>query len=111
LILAANAYHSLFAYRRALSREGICVKVGGKGSLGAFFGESLLSLMLSMMSSKRVYGILAKINKKDLQQLKELLETGRIAPVIDRRYPLSETTEAIRYLEEGHAQGKVVLTF
>ena len=51
-----------------------------------------------------------KPNKEDLVFIKELLETGKVVPVIDRRYPLSETAEAIRYLEEGHAQGKVVIT-
>lgn len=110
LIFAANAYHSLFAYRRVLSREGICVKVGGKATLSTMLLESLLSLVLSMVSSKKVCGLLAKINKKDLLKLNELLESGKVVPVIDRRYSLSETAEAIRYLKEGHAQGKVVLT-
>jgi len=53
---------------------------------------------------------MAKLNKKDLVVLKTLLETGTVVPVIDRRYPLSEVAEAIRYLEEGHARGKVVIT-
>jgi NADPH:quinone reductase-like Zn-dependent oxidoreductase len=74
------------------------------------FLESLLSLALSVVSSKKVCGFLAKINKKDLLQLKDLLEGGKVVPLIDRRYPLHETAQAIRYLEEGHAQGKVVLT-
>ena len=52
----------------------------------------------------------AKPNQKDLVFVKELLEAGKVVPVIDRRYPLSETAEAIRYLEEGHARGKVVIT-
>jgi NADPH:quinone reductase-like Zn-dependent oxidoreductase len=52
----------------------------------------------------------AKPDKKDLVTIKELLEAGKVKPVIDRCYPLSETAEAIRYLEEGHAQGKVVIT-
>jgi NADPH:quinone reductase-like Zn-dependent oxidoreductase len=51
-----------------------------------------------------------KANQSDLEFMKELLETGKVAPVIDRRYPLSEVGEAIRYLEEGHARGKVVIT-
>jgi len=53
---------------------------------------------------------IAKINTKDLVFLKDLLEAGKVVPVIDRRYPLSEVAEALRYREEGHAQGKVVIT-
>ena len=110
LILAANAYHSIFDYRRALSRDGICVKSGGRASLQAILLESLLSLMLSLCGGKKICGFIAKLNKKDLVLLKDLLEAGKVVPVIDRRYPLSDTAEAIRYLEQGHAQGKVVLT-
>jgi len=110
LIFGANASHSIFAYRRVLNRGGSCIKAGGKASLAAVLLELLLSLMLSLVSSKKVYTYIAKLNKKDLLLLKQFLEDGKIVPVIDRRYPLSDTAEAIRYLEEGHAQGKVVLT-
>jgi NADPH:quinone reductase-like Zn-dependent oxidoreductase len=111
LILAANAYHSIFDYRRALSGEGICVRSGGgSASLQSMLLESLLSLTLSLVARKKFLGLIAKINKKDLMLLKDHLEAGKVVPVIDRRYPLSDTAEAIRYLEEGHAQGKVVLT-
>jgi len=110
LIFGANAYNSIFAYRRALRPGGVCVKAGGKANFSAMFLEPLLSLMLSMVSGKKVTGFLAKINKKDLLLLKQFLEGKKIVPVIDRRYPLHETAQAIRYLEEGHAQGKVVLT-
>jgi NADPH:quinone reductase-like Zn-dependent oxidoreductase len=54
--------------------------------------------------------MMAKINQKDLAIIKELLETGKVKPVIDRRYPLSEVPEALRYLGEGHARGKIVIT-
>ena len=63
-----------------------------------------------MMGSKKMRFFMAKINKQDLALLKELLEAGRVVPIIDRRYPLSGVAEAIRYLEEGHARGKVVIT-
>lgn len=53
---------------------------------------------------------IAKMNQKDLVFVKELLEAGKVVPVIERRYPLRETAEALRYLEEGHARGKVVIT-
>ncbi|MFZ1085020.1 MAG: NAD(P)-dependent alcohol dehydrogenase [Terracidiphilus sp.] len=110
LIFGANAYHSIFAYRRALRPGGTCVKAGGKANLSAMLLEFLLSLMFSAVSSKKVCGFLAKMNKNDLLLLKELLEDGKVVPVIVRRYPLSETAQAIRHLEEGHAQGKVILT-
>jgi NADPH:quinone reductase-like Zn-dependent oxidoreductase len=63
------------------------------------------------MGSKQMRFVGAKLNKKDLDLLKDLLETGKVVPVIDRRYPLSDVAEALRYLEEGHARGKVVITF
>ena len=58
-----------------------------------------------------MYFLMAKIDKKDLVLLKDFLATGKIVPVIDRRYPLSDVVEAVRYVEEGHARGKVVITF
>jgi len=110
LILAANAYHSIFDYRRALKVGGICVKAGGKASLAAMLLEPLLSLALSISGSKKTCGFIAKLNKNDLVLLKDLLEAGKIVPIIDRRYRLSDAAKAISYLEEGHAQGKVVVT-
>ena len=110
LILAANAHHSIFAYRRALSPNGICVKAGGEPTLQGAFEDLLLAPLLSRIGRKKTCTFFAKGNKKDLAFLQELLESGKIVPVIDRRYPLSETAEALRYLEEGHAQGKVIIT-
>jgi NADPH:quinone reductase-like Zn-dependent oxidoreductase len=72
--------------------------------------EPFLSLILSLTGRKKFCGFLAKANKKDMVFLKDLLDAGKIIPAIDRRYPLSDTAEAIRYLEQGHAQGKVILT-
>jgi NADPH:quinone reductase-like Zn-dependent oxidoreductase len=108
LIFAANAFRSLFDYRRALKPGGVCVMSGGGGN--QILRPMLLRLLLSLFGNRKMYGCLAKMNNKDLVFLKELLENGKIAPVIDRRYPLSEAADAIRYLEEGHARGKVVLT-
>ena len=110
LILAANARHSIFAYRRALLPDGICVKAGGKPNLSGILQDLLLAPLLSLTGNKKTRGFIAKLDRKDLNILKDLLATGKIVPVIDRRYPLSETAEALRYLEEGHAQGKVVIT-
>jgi NADPH:quinone reductase-like Zn-dependent oxidoreductase len=108
LIMGANAHHSIFDYRRLLTHDGIYVLVGG-GVLQIFQGL-LLAPLLSRVGSKKARFFIAKLIQKDLVFLKELLEAGKVVPVIDRRYPLSDTAEAIRYLEQGHAQGKIVIT-
>ena len=108
LIVAANAYHSIFDYRRALSQDGIYVLVGG--GLVQILQFLLLAPFLSLIGSKKMRFFIAKMKKEDLIVLKDLLECRKIVPVIDRRYPLGGVAEALRYLEEGHAQGKVVIT-
>jgi len=108
LILAANAYHSIFAYRRALSPRGIYVMAGGGGV--QILQGMLLGPLLSLLGSKKMCFFIANINQKDLGLLKDLMETGKVAPVIDRRYPLSRVAEALSYLEEKHANGKIVIT-
>ncbi len=112
LILGANAYHSVFDYRRALSQDGIYVGAGGgqSQSIPGMLLGILLESLLSLIGSKKMCGVMAKIKKKDLVFLKDLLAAGKIVPVIDRHYPLSDVAEALRYLEEGHAKGKVVIT-
>ena len=109
LIFDAAAFRSILDQKRALSPKGIYVMVGG--SMARMFQVMFLRPWISMTGSKKISLMLANINKKDLVFLKELLETGKVVPVIDRRYPLSEVAEAIRYLEEGHARGKVIITF
>ena len=108
LILAANGYHSISDYKRALSPKGIYVVTGG--SMAQIFQGMLLGPLISMTGSKKMGNQAAKPNQKDLAFMKELLEAGKILPVIDRRYTLSEVPEALRYLGEGHAKGKVVIT-
>ena len=107
LILAANGYHPISAYQRALSPQGIYVMTGG--SMAQMFQAMLLGPWLSRNGSQKMGNLLVKPNQKDLICMKELLEAGKVVPVIDRRYPLSEIPEALRYLEEGHARGKVVI--
>ena len=107
LILDAASYHSIFDYKRALSPRGIYVMVGG--SMARIFQVMFLGPWFSMISSKKM-GILAHNPNKDLAFLKELFEAGKVVPVIDRRYTLSEVPEALRYFGEGHAKGKVVIT-
>src|SRR5258707_14022772 len=108
LILGANAHHSIFDYRRALSQDGIYVVVGG--DLARIFPAMFLAPLLSRIGSKKTRFFIANINQKDLVFLKGLLEAGKVVPVIDRRYPLSDAAEALRYLEQLHARGKIVLT-
>lgn len=111
LILAANAFHSVFEYKRALNPNGICViSGGGEGSIIGLIRDTLLSMWISKTENKKIGSFMANINQKDLAFMKELLETGEVKPVIDRRYKISETAEALRYFGEGHARGKVVIT-
>ncbi len=107
LIIAANGYHSIFDYKRALSPKGIYVMTGG--SLAQMFQAMLLGPWISMTGSKKMGSLASKPNQKDLVFMKELLTAGKVKPIIDRRYPLNEVAQAIRYLEEGHAKGKVVI--
>ena len=108
LIFAANAHHSIFAYRRALSPDGIYVMAGGGGP--QILQGMLLGPLLSKIGRRKMGIVMAKRNKQDLLVLRDLLEAGKITPVIDRRYPLSGVAEALRYLEARHAKGKVVIT-
>ena len=80
------------------------------GSTAQMFQAMLLGPWISMIGSKNMGNLLARPNQNDLAFLKELLAAGKVTPVIDRCYPLSEVAEALRYLEAGHAQGKVVIT-
>jgi NADPH:quinone reductase-like Zn-dependent oxidoreductase len=107
LILAVNGHHSIFEYRRMLSQNGIYVAIGG---LVQILQALLLGRLVSTLGRKKMTFFVAKINHEDLVFLKSLLQAGKIVPVIDRRYRLSDAADALRYLAEGHAQGKVVLT-
>jgi NADPH:quinone reductase-like Zn-dependent oxidoreductase len=80
------------------------------GSPAQIFEAMLLGSWMSKTDGKKMGGVSAKPNQKDLAFMKGLLEAGKVVPVIDRRYPLRETAEALRYLGEGHARGKIVIT-
>ena len=108
IIFAANGYHSLSAYKRALTPKGIYVMAGG--STAQIFQAMLMGSRMSETGGKQMRAGMAKRNQKDLAFLKELVEMGKIVPVIDRCYTLNDAAEALRYLGEGHAQGKVVIT-
>ena len=109
LIYDAVGNRSVSDYKRALNPNGTCV-IAGFQNLPRLFEHMVLGPLRSRTGNKKV-GLmgLAKMNQKDLVYVKELLEAGKVVPVIERRYTLRETASAIRYLEEGHAQGKVVI--
>ncbi|MCI0708577.1 MAG: NAD(P)-dependent alcohol dehydrogenase [Chloroflexi bacterium] len=108
LIVAVNGYHPLRDYRRALTPGGIYVAVGG--SIAQVLQALLLGPLVSRIVRKKMgFMGIAKPTYEDLLFMNELLETGKVVPVIDRCYPLSETAEAFRYLVEEHAQGKVII--
>ena len=78
--------------------------------MAAFFQVVFLGPWISMTGSKKMGILMHKPNTSDLDFMKELFEAGKVVPVLDRRYPLSEVPEALRYLGEGHVRGKVVIT-
>ncbi|WP_149179580.1 NAD(P)-dependent alcohol dehydrogenase [Streptomyces sp. TRM49041] len=111
LVLDNVGNHPLSACRRALTPQGSLVLISGEGGrwLGPL-GRIMHALVLSLFVRQRLVFFMARPTKDDLEALRELLESGKVTPVIDRTYPLSELPEAIRYLETGHARGKVVIT-
>src|SRR5213594_4507013 len=109
LICDCVGNRSVADYKRALNPQGTCVIVGFT-KVSRLLQHAIMGSLTSKTGSKKIRFMgNPKIVQKDLVQLKDLLEAGKIVPVIDRRYPLSETAEAIRYLEEGHARGKVII--
>ncbi len=114
LICDAVGNHSVSDYKRALVPGGTCVILGFSG-MSRLLGNAILGALSSKTGNKKIGMMIAKTNQKDLVVMKELIETGKVVPVIDRSYPLSETAEAIRHLEgkghaPGHARGKVIIT-
>jgi NADPH:quinone reductase-like Zn-dependent oxidoreductase len=108
LILDVIADRSVFAYRRALRPNGSYFCVGG--SLATAFQILLLGPLIRRVTGKKISFLVVHPNLKDMVHITELYEAGKVVPVIDKRYPLSEVPEALRYLGEGRAKGKVVIT-
>jgi NADPH:quinone reductase-like Zn-dependent oxidoreductase len=110
LIYDAIGNRSVFAYRRVLKPQGICV-IAGFTSFTGLISQLILGKLTSRTGGKQVVFMgMAKVSKEDLVFIKELLETGKIVPVIDQIYPFTQTADALRYLEKGHARGKVMIT-
>jgi len=115
LILDCVANHSLSAFRRLLNTKGSYIMVGAADGGGRWMiglvARLLRAFVLSRFVSQTLMMVGAKISKEDLIFLQELIKAGKVTPVIDRHYSLKELPDAIRYLEQGHARGKVVITF
>lgn len=110
LLLDNVGNRSLSDCRRALNPKGICVIVGAPKNPGMFLARAVTGPLLSWFIGQKFAMFIAKVKREDLTTLGELVAAGKVTPVIDRRYTLSEVPEAIRYLEEGHARGKVVIS-
>ena len=106
LIIAINGHRTLSAYKRILNPNGIYVMVGG--ALSQVFKSILFGWLMSF-GSKKIRFLAAKSNQKDLEFITKLVVDGKIKPVIDKRYPLEQAADAMKYLCEGHALGKVVI--
>ena len=111
LIVDNVGTHSLLEYKRVMSPGGIVVIIGS-ATIGNWFGwlwTPFQAWALSPFTSQKFTTIFAELNKDDLGALAELMQSGKLTPVIDRTYKLSDSAEALRYLERGHARGKVVV--
>jgi NADPH:quinone reductase-like Zn-dependent oxidoreductase len=108
LIFTVVGHRSVFDFNRALSPKGIYV--GSTNSAALLFQTMLLGPFITMNSNKRMTNLMAKTDIEDLVFLKELIEAGKVVPVVDRCFPLREVSDAVRCYEEGHSQGKVVIT-
>jgi NADPH:quinone reductase-like Zn-dependent oxidoreductase len=114
VILDNVANHSLSEFRRVLNPDGRYVLIGGGGAnegrwLGPGLTQAFNAMVLSKFVSQKMGMMLGDLNQKDLTALADLMESGKVTPVIDRTYKLSELPQAIEYLEQGHARGKVVI--
>ncbi len=110
LILDCIGNHPLRACIRILNAKGAYVGVGGPSDAWSILAGTIGKPVLSLFASQRFIGFIAHISRADLEFLGELMKTGRLSPVIARRYPLEQVPEAIRYVEQGHTRGKAIVT-
>jgi NADPH:quinone reductase-like Zn-dependent oxidoreductase len=111
VIFDTQLNHSLAAYRGVLNPGGLLLIVGaGPGNVSRLLRRLLRTILGSRIVGPRTKFFVARVNKEDLVALTDLFEAGKVTPKIDRRYPLNQVPDALRYLIEGHARGKIVLT-
>jgi NADPH:quinone reductase-like Zn-dependent oxidoreductase len=111
LILVVNGNRSIFEYKRSLKSNGNCVLIGGSSnSIFQLIAGIFMQWWISKTGKKKISSFLANINQKDLEFIRNLIESEKIKPVIDRIYPLKNTAEALQYIGKGHAQGKIIIT-
>jgi NADPH:quinone reductase-like Zn-dependent oxidoreductase len=112
IVFDCNGNHSFSACRRVLNPKGVLVGIGAPKDvpMSRLLAGLIGALVLSVFVSQKMVFFIARVNQQDLARVRDLMATGQVTPVIDRRYPLSETREAFRYMEEGHARGKVIIT-
>jgi NADPH:quinone reductase-like Zn-dependent oxidoreductase len=109
LILATNGYHSLADYKRALTENGVYVCSGG--TMKQIFASLLLGSVATIGSQKKITNLTAKPSQNDLMVVKNLIENKKVKSLIDKIYPFEQTPDAFRHLAQGHASGKIVITF
>jgi NADPH:quinone reductase-like Zn-dependent oxidoreductase len=110
LIIDNSAYYSIRKPLRVLKATGTYVGVGGSSSTVSVLQSLIFNPIIAKMNGKRVVSFIANVNRADLIFMKELLEAGKVVPVIEKKYSLTETPQAIRYVEGGHTRGKVVIS-
>jgi NADPH:quinone reductase-like Zn-dependent oxidoreductase len=112
LIVDTVGTHSLLDYKRVMNPKGTFVMIGGPVDnwLVGLLGTLVYAKILSPFVSQKFGMMLAELNPDDLRIIADLMQSGKVTPVIDRTYTLSEVPEALRYLEQGHARGKVVIS-
>ncbi|MBS4196493.1 NAD(P)-dependent alcohol dehydrogenase [Lederbergia citri] len=107
LILGVNGHHPITAYKRSLNANGTFIHVGGSGA--QMFQTMTLGSWFSLSGRKKMSTLLQRQNQNDLIYVKELLEVGKVKPIIDKTFKMNEVVEAFTYFEQGHAQGKVIV--
>jgi len=110
LIVGINGERSVLGYRDSLGEKGTYIMIGGSKAMTQLLVTAALGPLVSTKGRKMGFMGIAKLNQKDLVALKELLQDGKVKPLVDRSYPLSESPDAFRYFGEGHVRSKVVIT-